>query len=81
MVVASTAEQSVSRFERWSAREERKRHQFEEEAAQVASISVSRRIVAIEHSYFSANMEPPTKLTILSEDSISLPSVELKSTG
>ena len=80
--VASTAEQSVSRVERWSAREERKCHQFEEEeAAQVASISVRRRIVSIEHSYPSANMEPPTKLTIPSEDSISLPSLELKSTG
>ena len=72
--VVSTAEQSVSCVERWSAREGRKRRQFEEEAAQVASISVRRRIVSIEHSYSSANMEPPTK------DSISLPSLEL-STG
>ena len=38
--VASTVEQSVTRVERLSAREKRKRRQFEEEAAQVASISV-----------------------------------------
>lgn len=83
--VAITAVQSVSRVERWSAREERKRRQFEEEAAQVASISVLRRIVSIEHSYSCTDSEsiwkPPNKLTVLSEDSISLPSLELKSTG
>ena len=77
--VASTVEQSVTRVERLSAREKRKRRQFEEEAAQVASISVLRRIVSIEHSYSCANSEsiwePPTKLAILSRDSISLPSL------
>ena len=47
-VVASTAaEQSVSRVERHSAREDRKRRQFEEETAQVASIFVLRRIHVI----------------------------------
>ena len=39
--IASTVEQSVTRVERLSAREKRKHRQFEEEeAAQVASISV-----------------------------------------
>ena len=80
--VASTAEQSVSSVEQCSARKERKRRQFRE-AAQVASRI--RRILYIRHSYSYANSEsmrdPPTKLIILSEDGISLPSPEQKSTG
>ena len=61
--MASTAEQSVSRVERWSAREECKRHQFEEEVAQVASISVHRRIVSIEHCiYVHTTTYPETQL-------------------
>ena len=84
-VASTAAEQSVSRVERRSAREDRKRRHLEEEATQVASISVLRRIVSVEHSYSCANSEsirePPNKLAILSGDSISLPTLELKSTG
>ena len=43
-VASTAAEQSVSRVERRSAREDRKRRQFEEETAQVASISVLRSL-------------------------------------
>ena len=83
---ASTAtEQSVSRVERLSAREDRKRHQFEEKAAEVASISALRRFVSIEHSYPCVDSEsiwePPTKLAKLNGDSVSLPSLQLESTG
>ena len=80
-VASTAAEQSVSRVERRSAREDRKHRTFEEETAQVASISVLKRIVSIEHSYPCVDSEsiwePPTKLAKVNGDSFSLPSLEL----